>query len=334
MTITRLWQAGAESGSVNEFDAVYGDGNFTISAPGQGKTGTYSFRTSKQYNHGVVNVPTTQQVRVGWWFYGHPSYYDYMFAIRDVSQNRLVGLFHNSGSNSLYVNGVDRGTVNNVCIYEWMHYGIDAKIDGSSGWVNWYVDGVLVGSYSGNTGTAGIVTVSFGKNGYNTVDYNLYYDDIYIDDTTGEAEPAPLPLKRFYFVKPNADGNYSQWTPSSGSGADHYADVDEVPPSDSDYLEALSAGLYDSHQMTTFTLYANQTIQSIIPVARALKTGVNEKLNIGTRLSGTDLISDLKDLNTSPSYIWERQATKPGGGSWQQADLDAFEVVLLSAGSF
>jgi hypothetical protein len=135
-------------------------------------------------------------------------------------------------------------------------------------------------------------------------------------------------------MKPNADGNYSQWTPSSGSGADHYADVDEVPASDADYLTEDAVGQKDSFAMETYSIGTNEIVNAVIPIIRAKKNGATEALKIGTRYSGTDLMGANKDLGVSFGYLSERQTTKPGGGAWDQAAVDDMEVVIQSSGSF
>jgi hypothetical protein len=86
--------------------------------------------------------------------------------------------------------------------------------------------------------------------------------------------------------------------------------------------------------MSTYTLGAQEECKAIIPVVRAAKTGLNEKIKMGTRLSSTDALGADQDLPASAGYLWERQPTKPGGGAWEQADIDGFELLLQSSGSF
>jgi len=333
MTITRIWQAGCETGDLSEFDVINFD--FTISS-GTFYTGYYSFAdTGKDNRYGQKTIPATRQIRLGFYcFDGTNPVGSNRLDILDGSSNTLVSLLFDSGNEvSLLVGGINRDS-DFLQTGDWKHYSLDIYIDSTSGWVKVYVDGSEKLSYTGNTGNSDIRYIKFGKLDSVGITDNFFYDDIYIDDTTGESSPSAPPIKRFYPLNVNGDGNYSQWT-IKPSGTNHYEMVDERPPdNDTTYLEAVTGSLLDSFDMTTFILDNNQNIIAMIPFVIAKRGSTTEQLSLGTRSSGTNLIGNAQDLSTSYNYMWERQVTGSLGFDWNQSYLDSVEVIINSTGTY
>jgi hypothetical protein len=162
-----------------------------------------------------------------------------------------------------------------------------------------------------------------------------WYDDIFLDDLTGEAIGAkPVPRKRFSYLTPNANGTYSGWLGSDGNSADNYQLVDEVPLSTSDYVETDTVTILDGYNMTTRTMAGTEGIIALIPGVYGKRDVGNERVAIGTRISSTDLIGSDQDPSGVTSYLWERQETKPGGGDWDQSSIDSHELLIRSGGTF
>jgi hypothetical protein len=340
MAITRLWQSGWESGSVNE---IYLIRSASISSA-QVKTGTYSILMSdtglgSSGAGGVVlPVPSTRQFRVGWWMYGAPSgiYTDKCWTIAslDSGSSIVCGLRMRYQANAAYLwTSIEVDSFSPISESSFHHYGIDIKVDSSNGWLYFYYDGSLKMSFDGNTGNSDIESIGIGSY-YLSNGSTSYWDDIYVDDTTGEGSPAIVPILRFYPLTLDGNGNYAQWDGSDGNSTDNYQLVDEVPPSDTDYVETNVVDEYDSYTMTGITLDTGQTINAVIPVVRAAKAGSTEQVALGTRLSSTDSIGSDQNPPTSFGYLSERQTTKPGGGSWGESDVNGAELVIKSRGSY
>jgi hypothetical protein len=304
-----------------------------VASTNQQKSGLYSFKDGDQSHYGYQQIPGTRQVRIGFYVYGNTFANNERFAVRDISANRLVSLsWHLDGTVDLLVAGDIKDTEGGMNIEDWSHVGIDIYIHSSSGWVRVYLDGSEVMMFDGNVGDADIVDVAFGH--FITAgNYPMYYDDIYIDDTTGEVSPTTPNIKRLYPINPNADGNYTQWTPSTGTS--HYEMVDERPPDDdATFLEAITGSLYDSFDMSTFILDNNEDIIAMIPFVFAKRGSTTEQIALGTRSSGTDSVGSDQDLSTSYNYVWERQTTGSLGSPWNQSYLDSVEVIIKSAGTY
>lgn len=214
------------------------------------------------------------------------------------------------------------------------HIGVDLKIHASAGWCYLYRDGSQIVAFNGIANQGGstfnrLHLGAFGGIGAAWTSGTIV-DDIYWDDTTGESAPTAPPDYRLEFISPNGNGNYATWTGSDGNSTDNYLLVDELPHnSDTDYVVKTTAGK-DSYAMTTVTLPAGWAIAEVIPMAVARKTDAlgTLGLKLGTRESSTDSMGSTQALGTSYTLYKQRQATKPSGGNWSQASLDAVEVVV------
>jgi hypothetical protein len=354
MTITRQWQTGWELNSFySECDERLGvASNLSISSTSF-KTGTYSLRIggTEDYDASAVkNFTSTYQLRVGI----HVRTPEMtainnkvrVLTIQTAGGTDLLHMYVDGESNYVYFyvkNGTTAvGNLIPIMIDTYYHWGIDIKIDGSVGWCYIYKDGILVASFSGDTGTDQMERILFGsypefQNNDWKSGYYAYYDDITIDDTTGEGSAAIIPDHRYEFVIPNGDGNYSQMTGSDGNQINNYLLVDEIPPNDdTDFVRAGSTSLTDSYALADYTLPKNAEIKAVIPIAVSKKTSAEDiKLALGTRLSSTDLIGTSQVLPTSYALAkWERQTTKPGGGAWTESDVDSAEIVIESDGTY
>jgi hypothetical protein len=342
MTITRIKQAGAESGLPIELDAY----TCTVS-------GTYKYSGNYGYDinfyglsgakYGRINIPNTRRVRVGLWWrpYGVNASNQALLCGFNVGYGGWGGIYLDMQGASagsplhLYTTGdVLRDTKTSAFSGgTWIHIGWDVKVDSTNGWAYVYLNGVLSLSYTGNTGDWDITYFQIGTGGQPPYQDHEYFDDIYVDDVTGEADIPKTPsILYFRPIFPNAVGDYSQWTPSSGSG---FQCVDEVPASTADYVQSENLGDKDSYNMATQTLDTDELCKAIIPVIYAKRGGVTEKIKIGTRLSSVNQFSDEKVL-TSGTYalLSERFELDPSGGNWEQADIDALQLIIESAGTY
>ena len=343
MAFERIWQAGGESGSTDEFSSINHGGRFTAVTE-QVNTGSYGFKVTPytsigtQLPHGIVNIPATREIRGGYYMYGSASMvtWDLTFNVRHQS-GTLLGIDMSGSSNTyawrLDIGGSKEEQVSPLTEVTWYHVGFDVKIHPTAGWFYVYKNGVLVMSFDGNTGDSDIAQMRVGHIGYDDQGATYYFDDIYVDDSTGEDATVP-PILRFFPALANGNGNYSQWVGSDGNSTDNYQLVDEVPISTADYVETISGLKYDSYTTENYSIKNGQTIHAVIPMVHADRQGSSEELHLGTRYSGNDVVVSGQDLILTPTIVHTRQATKPGGGAWDQAALNNFEIVIKSEGSY
>jgi len=352
MTITRRRQTGFELNSTTAECTLIGTAptNPTISTT-QKKTGTYSLRMGANATASYAalwTVPATRQLRFGFhvWLDNSqtPASNPYVANLSTAADAVMVGLRfdHNLGVLYLYdYGGTSRDSITGINVLQFYHIGIDVKIDSSSGWLKVYIDGVLSLEFTGDTGNTDITRVIAGIYPYVTnaslaAAKYYYFDDVTIDDTTGEPSPAPVPDRRYSLLTPSGDGTYSQWKNSSGTSVNNYLYVDEVPYNTTDYVNISGSGFKDSYGMTDFSIPANSTISAVIPMVVAQKNDASDtQLMLGTILSGTELLGSSQTLLTSYGLVtFERQTSKPGGGAWTGADVNAMEFLMMSSGTF
>jgi hypothetical protein len=334
MTITRRWQSGFETNGTSiggELTALDGATYSTTK-----KTGTYSLETSSSETP-YVSIPATRQIRVG----GHlklqsggASINPHFIGIRS-SANPLVGVKEIAGAVSLaLIIGVTQQDSFSFAVEaaDFSHFGLDVKIDSSAGWAVLYINGIEQMRFEGNTGNEDINTVKFSSNGITC------FDDVFIDDTTGQGAAAPVPDRRFYAVTPNAIGSYSQGTSSGSAASSHYMYVDDRPHnSDTDYIILDAVDQKETYNMTTVCPPTGFTFAAVIPFVYAKKTDaeVATELALLMRSSGsTDLEGSACNLGTSYGFQWERFTTAPSGGAWTQADIDGIEIGYQGEGTF
>lgn len=339
MTISRVWQTGWESGGILECDTK--NGTVAVQAS-DARTGTYTIAVAinSSNNYFIQSVPATNQVVTGFSFYPQElltSEGEIAILVGSASDMINLSIIPSTGDLRLYVTGTSQGitTDHPIDAGVFYHIGIDCNID-SSGWVYVYLDGSEILSVTGDLGTEQIENIHYGTyrdQGTSVGNPYFRYDDVYIDDTTGEGSATAPSIKRFYALIPNNDGSYLQWIPSP-TGT-HYTLVDERPnDGDSTYVYAITGSLYDSYQMSTFTLDVNEDIIAMIPFSISKREGSTEQIALGTLSSGTLLVGNDQDLTLSYNYYWERQITGSLGSPWNQSYMDSIQTVIKSAGTY
>lgn len=340
MAITRLWESGWE---LADYTLEISSTNGTVPALSttEVRTGTYSLRLTDDGNsYFVINLPAAiTQCRSSFHFQ-HSDIVNgtndpRIFTLRN-NTTICLSLSWNGTSFIAYVGGTAVSTVVHAPFAAsdtWFNISVDVKVANAAGWIRVYVDGVQVIDFSGDTdnGATTFNNVAFGQaDGDAWLNGSVvYFDDMYIDDTTGEATPSQAPDSRFELITPNGNGNYSQWDGSDGNAVDNYLLIDEFPPdNDTTYIQTDTVNEINTTLMTTFTIPAGWSVAAVIPLAIAKKddAGGTLDLQLVTRLSSTDQVSGDKTLGTDYAILRDRQTSKPGGGAWTQSDINSVEV--------
>jgi len=339
MTITRLWQAGAEMNNVLSEFTTRNSASFDLTTTSP-KTGTYAFSTTSNA-YATRNFGTTYtQGRIGFHINhngvstGQPA----MFRLRSGATSVLELRWNSATSEFEVYCGATKVANTAVTAFAptgiWYHIGVDFKFHASTGWVNVYLDGNSKIAYSGNTtqGGSNFDTLDVGSPGSSWAS-PLKFDDIFIEDTTGEGAAAQVPDYRYEMIKPSSDNTPNAWTPNSGST--HYTQVDDVAhDSDTTYLEVNTTSQEEEFGMEDITLPAGWSIVSVIPVAIARKVDAGGTLGLQFKVTsgGSSSTGATQSFGTSYSTaVWERFTTKPAGGAWDEAAVDGLEMSVISA---
>jgi hypothetical protein len=150
--------------------------------------------------------------------------------------------------------------------------------------------------------------------------------DIYANDTTGSVNNNFLGDVRIDTIFPNADGTYSQFTPSTGTS--HYALVDESTPNTTDYNDGANVGDRDSYAMQNLTALASQTVHAIQVLAAISKDDAGARSAATMVRSGsTNSDGTSVALSTSQGYISKIHETNPDTSSaWSETTVNALEA--------
>lgn len=340
MTITRLWETGLELNQLLlEFGSVVNAAQVTVSTT-VARTGTYSLRiTDDGSSYAIYSFPASlTQCRTSFHFQ-HTNLVNStndprIFTLR-ATGTITVSIGWNGASFIAYVGGTAVATVAYspfAAFDTWFHISVDVKI-AAAGWIRLYVDGVQVIAFAGDTDNG---AVNFNNACYGQTDGDswlngslTYYDDIYIDDTTGEVAASLAPDSRFELITPNGNGDYAQWSGSDGNSTDNYLLVDDIPhDSDTTYIQTDVVTEMDAVNMTTFTVPSGWSVVAVIPLAVAKKDNALGTLDLQlfTRIGSTDQLSGDKVLPTDYAIIRDRHTSIPGGGAWTQSDVSAVEI--------
>ena len=222
----------------------------------------------------------------------------------------------------------------------WRHWGIDFKIDASSGWAYVYVDGVAKISYTGQTNqgastfdSIGLGPISTSYDGWNV----LFLDDFYVDESTGETSPSPVALRRFYPLIANASGNYSQWYGGDGDQTSNYLEsnsVGYITGMITNFVESGTSGHRDSYALQNSSTHpdlATATIDAVIPTYYLRTRSISDSITVTPFLRYSSTNDDGTSV-TPPVYnttTWERFTLDPLGASWTTTAIDGLEVGIL-----
>lgn len=346
MTITRLWQAGAEFNDVlTEVTTRSSTGLVTSNT--KARTGTYSFRMLVNYYIQQVLATTYTQLRMGLYLnHNGASSADSPSIIQLLSGSTVVVDLRWDGDNSTLQLVVGSTTEDSAlssafaATDTWLHVGIDCKIASSGGWVVVYLDGVEVLSHTGATdaGAASINTVRVGGIRSSQLWKNyMYVDDIFLDNTAGEGAAAVVPDYRFLPIVPNGNGSLNEWLGNDGDSTDNYLLVDETPPDgDTTYVETDVVGEQDEYAMSDISVPAGYEISAVIPMAYAKKLNAggstNLKLKTRTEVASTTYTASSAafSLGTDYGLFWERRALRPDAGAWDEATVNALEIGVIA----
>jgi hypothetical protein len=218
-----------------------------------------------------------------------------------------------------------------VTVGSWHFYEFKIKLNASTGTVLVKVDGTEVLNLSGvdtiNGGTSPS-KVRFHHND-DIGSGDILWDDMVIgDDSTGSPGDVQTDLLGDCSVEmllPDGAGNYTQFTPSTGS---NYQNVDDVPSSDSDttYNSSSTAGHKDSFTCGNLTGAAG-TIYAV------QVTSIAKRESGGGRLMRELIRSNSVDATGASRYVpagyTHKQALfekDPSGADWTVSTVNSMEI--------
>jgi hypothetical protein len=253
-----------------------------------------------------------------------------VLALRDNGTNQVEVRIRNDGCPIVTRNGVELGTAGAFRMVATVYYYIElmATIHPTTGSATLAIDGTT------RIALSNVNTRTTSNNAANEIYLTAgimalgWIDDCYICDATGPTNNTLLGDCRVDMLIPNADGTYSDWTPSIAAA--HFSLVDDTPSTDDvDYVSTLVAGARESHHFTALPSMPNPIIYAVQHGVRMRKddAGLQQlrtllKSGLTTQV-GSTLIT-LPNTYAWYSDIWE---TNPDGlVPWTSATVNALEA--------
>ena len=219
-----------------------------------------------------------------------------------------------TGSGTLLATGAIAVNVGTPVLIE-VHY----KPHNTEGVFQVKVGGILDIDFTGDTtdGATAIDGIRVGGDG--TYYSSCWFDNVVIDNA---AWPGNTKIQA---IKPAGAGNSTQWTPSAG---DNYACVDEVPPSESDFIVTNTLDHLDLYAAGDLagTIGSVKCVQ-LQALAKAEGSPTPHNLQLAVRTNGADYFSGDKAVPSSStplSNLWE--ANPATAAPWQEAEVNAMEI--------
>ncbi len=295
--MTRLWTCGFETGTT-EWNGGSGTTGATVAVTSTVKrTGTYSVyllsAVTTAYFRQILDIDATELFgRLALQLDSIAGLRTFtLIGFRDNNNAIQFELVYNGGTGSLdwYDNANNELAIGSVLIPTdaWVVVEFHVTVSGSGALVA-KVNGTTCAGYSGNTdfsGDGNVRSLYFQLEGGPGVG-NIYLDDIGINDAEGSYQNSWLGLGGVFYLEPVADGDQTDWTPSSGTV--NYAMVDDIPPDNATtYNQAVTPGEIDLYVVDDCPEYV-AAINLVQVVYRAtLATSGYNKITDLVKVDGT-----------------------------------------------
>jgi len=214
----------------------------------------------------------------------------------------------------------------------WRFYEFKIKLNASTGTVLVKVDGVEVLNLSGvdtiNGGTS-VGAVRFHHNDDVSTSGDMKWDDVVIgDDVTGSPGDVQTDLLgdcSIEMLLPDGAGNYTQFTPSTGS---NYQNVDEAPTIDDDttYNSSSTAGHKDSFTCGNLSATAGSVYAVQVTTVAKRDAGGGRLLRELVRSSSIDATGAGRYVPADYSHKQSLFEKDPGGSDWTISTVNSMEI--------
>lgn len=208
----------------------------------------------------------------------------------------------------------------------WHYIELYFKLSHTVGRFDARVNGVLVATFTGDTqrttSTGTIQWFAPGSDGSAEVEeIGDMWDDMYIVDPLTAGQASYLGDTRIRCIRPNANGDDSDWAGSDGNSTDNYLLIDEQNVSDADYVQASLDGERDLYNFENPTITGEIRGAQLVARAADLAPADPKDVNFITKLAGVELAT-LRSLDNTMRERWKIWETKPGGGLWTPTDIN------------
>jgi hypothetical protein len=235
----------------------------------------------------------------------------------ELTDGTLVGLRKDAGGANqeikAYVDGVLVETSTEIWETTYPNIELYVKI-GGVGRIVAFTDGVKAIDYSGNTKPTSATDIQYLRCSMS----NAVADFYRVDNITVKTDGYPGDI-RYLAVVPDGDSAVT-WTPSSGGT--NYVLIDEVIPSDADYVETAVNTNQDLYDLTDLTF--NNAISHVVQWIRGFSTPSGGEFKMQIKSGATTSEESTSGLATSAEYASRILETDPNTlGAWSKTAFNA-----------
>lgn len=206
----------------------------------------------------------------------------------------------------------------------WQYIQVIGTINQTTGWVELYVNGVLMGRFDGDTAALagvqmdGILFSAPDRSGSGNL---VNFDDVYVaDDNTNYGQC------RIETLAPTSDTAQKDFTPSTAGT--NFDDVDDATFSSADYVEGNTVNQYDLYNVADLSSNA-ATVHAVKALYSAQKTDAgNRRSAIVIKSDTTENQSSNASLTNDP-FIYQGQTLlvdPHDSAPWTQAKVNALQI--------
>ena len=344
--MTRLLTCGWETNDLAEAGGTY-SGTLTqsiaTSTPTPRSPGSYCYKlaaTGNQFGFWrCVLAASKTDIWVRFGIYVHYSgsheivmFFDSANAIQGcvswTSSDQLLRVYRNTGTGTLLGTSTAQMTAD-----AWHTIEVRWQITSTTvGTVEVWVDGTrsinLTSVDNTDAGTTNVQRVALGESTGTTSsgDY-IAYDDFAINDTSGSINNGQIGDGRIVLLKPTGAGsNTGQTRGGTDSGA-NWSQVDELPPSLTDYVYSATAATRDTYALQDVPAgtYAVNCVE-VLAYAQNNDAGAGS-LGLTVKSGATTNEGTAQSLTTSGAYYRQLYETDPATtAAWTVAAVSALEA--------
>jgi hypothetical protein len=323
--MARVFTDGAEMGDLL-FLTTYSGADVSITATA--RSGSYAYQMSKNIDNRFMSKSLPSAL----------SEFYYRQAFR-VSAEQDIFMWYKGTTLLGYINAAPGGYLRAyvstslvatgttlLAASTWYLVEVHVKIDDSTGDITVKLDGLVELTFSGDTKPGADADID--KLYYTTIAQGtLIIDDLALNDTTGGVDDSWCGDGRVILIQPNAAGDVTMLTPSTGS---NYQCVDEIPANgDTDYVESDTPADYDLYNLEACGL-SDVTIKRIWAEARARDTvAVGGEVALVIKTGGTEFDGPNVALLTtySKQVLGTVHRVNPDTTvAWTVSDIDALQA--------
>lgn len=313
-----------------------GMGTNTNTRTGEGFSWTVG--TSSTINGGITRaIPSAPVVVLGAAIRtnGTPfssSYNNRILAVGNASGVQAGFVLRNSGQHGIY-RGPDTTLLTTVAapVGSWYYFELKVYPHDTTGFVEARVNGVVVASYTGDTQNAGTLGTldriyigsATGGNGDAT---NTRFDDVYVVTGTSVEDAQYLGEIRVKSLKVNGPGAHTGFTPIGS--ATNWENVDEFPPSATDYNASDVTGTKDTYTTENLALTPGDKIigvqaNAVVSTAEAGTAAAKLVFRSGTN----ETVSSSVNVTSASATVSAIFPTDPAtGAAWTESGVNDTEV--------